>query len=65
MTTEQHINCTADNNRRSNFGKAVLAIASVKAKEMHGFFYFEFWCASHLLLPQRTKTIIHKFVTLC
>jgi len=59
MTTGQHINnFTADIKRQKNFGKAILAIASVKAKEMHGFFDFEFWRAPHLLLPKAPNSYI-------
>lgn len=43
MMSGQLINFTADINRQKNFGKAVLSIALVKAKEMHGFFDFELW----------------------
>jgi len=40
--TVQLSNFTADINGQDNFGKAVLAIASVKAKEMHNIFIFNF-----------------------
>ncbi len=60
MTTEQHINFTADNNRRSNFGKAVLAIASVKANVMHTKIQNKKSRASLLLLRLRTKILYLK-----
>jgi len=40
MMTVQQTKFTAVNKRQDNFGKADLAIASVKAKEMHNVFIF-------------------------
>ena len=40
--TMQTSNLTIGHERQNNFGKAVLAIASVKAKEVHGFLNFYF-----------------------
>jgi len=49
-TTMQTLNLTADTDDRNNFGKAVLAIASAKAKEVQ-LCRSVCWVAPLLLLP--------------
>jgi len=51
MTTLQQTNFTADNYGQCNFGKAVLAIASAKAKEVHWFIILILVCTTFAFAP--------------
>ena len=55
MKTERHINFMTDRGQK-NFSKAVLAIASVKAKEAHKFFIYNFGMHHICFYPNPLKS---------